>query len=251
MAPALVEVAFDGHLHYKPPANRKKVAIVGFAPTSMMMAPFDDHDWEIWGVNEIYLEIPRIDRLFELHDHKYLTRKERNPYHLQWLRQATIPIYTFQRFKDIKSSVPFPWMDMVKAFQTKYFTNTIAWMVAFAVTQGFEKIALYGIDMSRSEEYRDQRPSCEYFIGVARGMGIDVFIPEESSLLRSAFLYGKEEEKRVEMDAKLHAHKDELVAKRTNIVNSVEALITQQHQVEGSIASLDYIIKEFMPVDDF
>ena len=117
--------------------------------------------------------------------------------------------------------------------------------------QGFEKIALYGIDMSRSEEYRDQRPSCEYFIGVARGMGIDVFVPEESSLLRSAFLYGKEEQKRVEMDAKLHAHKDELVAKRTNIVNSVEELQKQQHQVEGSIASLDYVIKEFMPVDDF
>ena len=82
-------------------------------------------------------------------------------------------------------------------------------------------------------------------------MGIDVFVPEESSLLRSAFLYGKEEEKRVEMDAKLHAHKDELVAKRTNIVNSVEELRKQQHQVEGSIASLDYVIKEFMPVDDF
>ncbi len=50
----------------------KKVAIVGFAPSTRDKAPYNDPDWEIWVLNEYFSILPQtgasnITRWFELH----------------------------------------------------------------------------------------------------------------------------------------------------------------------------------------
>ena len=50
--------------------GKKTVALVGMAFTSCSLAPWDDKDVEIWGLNEqhYYPWMKRWDRWFQLHD---------------------------------------------------------------------------------------------------------------------------------------------------------------------------------------
>jgi len=47
-----------------------KIAIIGKAPSSMQLAPYNDESWEIWSINDsIYRQqVPRASRQFELHN---------------------------------------------------------------------------------------------------------------------------------------------------------------------------------------
>ena len=49
--------------------------------------------------------------------------------------------------------------------------------------------AVDGIDLAQTSEYAWQRPSVEYWIGIARGAGIEVDIPECSDILKTGEMY--------------------------------------------------------------
>ncbi len=208
--------------------TKKRVAIVGFAD-SRDMAPYKDDSWEIWGLNSLFemIDMQHVTRWFEIHDVKLFsidTNKEigfgltrtGQPY-LQALAQLNCPIYMVEKYPDIANSVRYPLEDMITEFDPKlrrlewskpfshsadldwngYFTNTISYMIALAIHDGFEEIGIYGVDMATSQggignEYAAQRPSCEYYIGVAQGRGIKITIPDEADLLKTRFIYGFE-----------------------------------------------------------
>lgn len=179
--------------------KRKKVAIVGFAPSSYLLAPFQNPDWEIWSLNEAYTlpGFTRADRWFEVHIRDEVDVTQRDPNHIDWLRaQKALPIYMIRRFDDIPMSVKFPIDQFIRKFKTSYWTNTVSYMIALAVAEGFTTIAIYGVDMAQGSvqggpsEYAEQRPSCEYFIGWARAKGCTVIVPPQSDLLGSIGLYG-------------------------------------------------------------
>lgn len=190
-------------------AQKKKIAIVGFAPSSINKAPYGDKSFEIWGVNELYKIVPRVDVLFELHDREFLASKDRNPQHLEWLRKAKIPIFMQEHYEDIPQSIPYPKDAITKDFG-RYFTNSISWMLALAIATGTEEIQLYGVDMATNEEYQHQRPSVEYFIGFARGRGIKVYIPSECDMLKCFYLYGYEDSQATQAMLKMKARVIEL-----------------------------------------
>lgn len=58
---------------------------------------------------------------------------------------------------------------------------------------------------THNTEYAAQRPSCEYFLGLARGMGIQTFVPLTSDLLKNMTLYGAEDDTaiRAKMDDRI------------------------------------------------
>lgn len=177
-----------------PQPARKKIAIVGYAP-SRSLAPYDDESWEIWGVNEIYREIPRCSVLFELHDWDWLRGPERNKEHLRTMQEATIPIYMQRHFPEIPRSIALPKAEIEQQFRSEYFTNTISWMVAEALRQQPSHLGIYGCDMALDSEYRGQRPSLEFWLGIAHGWmlaGIieQLIVPLECDLLKVAFQYG-------------------------------------------------------------
>ena len=183
--------AAGGNGHASEVNKKTKVCIVGFAPT-WPKAPYEDESFEIWACNEFHILNKRMDVLFELHSRNEIENKERDKVkkeHLTWMQNAKIPIFMIQHFDDIPSSIPYPWQHIIEKYGT-YFTNTISLQIALAIDLGFKEIHLYGVNMANDEEYASQRPSVEYFVGLARGAGITVYIPDESDILKSWTIYG-------------------------------------------------------------
>lgn len=225
--------------------KKRKVAICAYAESSRMLAPFADKSFEIWGVNELYTVVPRVDVLFELHDYKWLTQKERNPGHLKWLQESKIPIFMLKHYDDIPMSFPFP-KDQIVAEFGRYFTNSISWMVALAIKVGFEEIHMYGVDMAADSEYGTQRPSVEYFLGIAVGKGIKIYIPPQSDLLLCSSLYGFEDEGETRMILRLKARKAELAGGMQKLQQAYENAQQQYYHLQGAQENTDYIMRSFM-----
>jgi hypothetical protein len=195
---------------------KKAVAVVGFASSSRGQAPYNDPRFQIWTMNHAPLSfIPTWHVLFELHTLDHLQRvsahgSEPSPY-LKWLSEQPgpedpkhCPIYMQQHHDSIPASVAIPrdemnaWFaerggNLKGCFASDYYTSTISYMLALAIMQGREEIHLYGIDLLQDEEYAYQRPGAEYLVGFARGMGIKVYIPEQSALCAANYVYGYSE----------------------------------------------------------
>ncbi len=168
---------------------RKKVAIVGYAETSRMLAPFDDPEWSIWGMNQLYRYIPRADRWFEIH-HNWDEHVVDGTDHIGWLTGAPIPVYMVARLAQFITSVTLPIEKLIAICGRDYFSSSIAYMIALAIAERFTHIHLYGIDLIVGDEWDYQKPNAEFWIGVANGMGITVGIPSESALCRQTWRYG-------------------------------------------------------------
>lgn len=173
-----------------PPAALK-VAIVGTAPSSRMLAPFDDPSWEIWVCSPGNMNIcPRVTRWFEIHSNLLWPEHEHygKPY-LEWLSKQTFPVY-MQDNKLVARATPLPKEELVAEFGPYFFTSSFSWMLAKAIKDGAKEIALYGVDMASKDEYILQRSGGHYFIQVARQRGIKVTLPHESDLDQPPGLYG-------------------------------------------------------------
>lgn len=172
-------------------AEDRRVALVGKAPASIPRTPFDDEDVEIWSLSDNYRNLPRWDRWFELHDVDY--HREHHPDHWEFLLQDHgKPLYLLGPHAAIPHATVYPRDEVLQRFPPGYFTNSISYMIALAIMEGFTEIGIYGVDMAQHDEYAHQRPSCEWMIGFAQGMGIKVVVPEESDLLKCRKLYGYE-----------------------------------------------------------
>ena len=70
----------------------------------------------------------------------------------------------------------YPIEEVKKEFGVDYFSNTLDYAIALAILKGYESIDLYGCNMETGTEYAHQKPSCEFWIGVAIGRGVRVNI---------------------------------------------------------------------------
>jgi hypothetical protein len=193
--------------------KKKKVAILGTVPHKLQ-APFDNDEFEIWAIAHACLGDPlkKVDRIFEIHKWDEVV-KWGSP--VAWEKLfPTVPVYIREKRDDVPNSISFPFeklADKYKIFDDRnecMMTNSISWMIGLALDEGFEEIHVYGVNMSHSSEYGFQKPSCEYYLGLAKGMGVKIFVPTESDLCKSFHLYGKEEEQQTEMMKKQSVSRD-------------------------------------------
>ena len=218
----------------------KKVAILGFAP-HWEKAPFKDESFQIWGLNDLYQYLPRWTRWFEVHDRDvykldetYVTRKDGSD-HIQGLRELKCPVYMVKKYDDVPNSVPYPIEEACRYFDTRYFTNSISMMIALAIMEEFTEIHVYGVDMSVGVEYIEQRSSCEYFLGFARGKGIKVYLPPESDLLQTAFIYGFQDKEKTAYEAKVDSLIDGMEKRRLQAQNIIADQTAVVNQYIGAI----------------
>lgn len=129
-----------------------KVAIVGMAPQTRDQAPFKDESWEIWGMNEIYLFVPRLTVLFEIHDRMHYQSAFRNPDHVKWMKKTKIPIYMAKEYKDFPTCIPYPWEEMIAEYGYN-FSSCVSEMLALALHMEYKKIGIWGIELDRPEEF--------------------------------------------------------------------------------------------------
>jgi hypothetical protein len=227
--------------------TKDKVCIIGFAD-SKVQAPYDDPSYEFWGVNEMWYDksVKKCDVLFELHDYKWLVEGKRLKEHIKWLRDnKEVPVFMQQHFDDIPLSYPYPRTEIIKRFGS-YFTNTISWEIALAIQLQYKEIRIYGVNMANDVEYASQRPSCEYFIGMARGMGIEVYLPPESDLLKCLYLYGFEDGELSMMSAKYDAfirEQDQRINANNAQINNSAATLNQSI---GAKHAAEYFKKAFV-----
>ena len=180
--------ALSGQVKCVPP--RKKAAIVGFATNTLHLVPWHDPQWELWGLNQAHLHFHRrADRWFEMHTPEY-TEDVRDPQYMEFLKKCPVPIYMIDHRPDIPNSVRFPIEAAIQLAGRDYFTSSIAYMVAVGIMEGFEEIALYGINLAIGDEYFYQKACAEWWIGLAEGKGITVYVPRASALLKQWSRYG-------------------------------------------------------------
>jgi hypothetical protein len=170
--------------------KRKKVALCGFATNTLMTVPWTDPTFEIWGMNQGYLHMKRrAERWFEMHLPDAVP-DVRDPQYLQWLKDATLPIYMIERYDWAPMSVRYPIEDALRIANRDYFTSTVAFMLALADMEGFEEVHLYGINLAIGDEWFYEKPCAEYWCGRLEAKGVKLHIPSASSMLKQYRRYG-------------------------------------------------------------
>lgn len=241
---------------------RSNVAILGFTQHGYK-APWGNPEWDFKGLNDLHSvweqQWPKCfaehaDQIewYQLHrkqpDGQYPGARDEG--HTEWLAKQTCPIWMWAHDETIPASQPYPLADILtKALlptgeslsPEQYWNNSISWMIAHAILQGYKTIGLYGVDMAMDgvhgeSEYQHQRPSVEYLIGVARGLGIRVVMPQESELLKCAFLYGWDNEMHVR--SKLLQRHQGLVADEQGAVDAYETTKRSKFMITGALQLL-------------
>lgn len=86
----------------------------------------------------------------------------------------------------------YPLKEIVKKFGTDYFTNTIDFMIALAIYEGFTEIDFYGVNMAHKSEYEYQIPGVSFWCGIAMGRGVKIKFHGNSMIMKSEnnLIYG-------------------------------------------------------------
>lgn len=218
-----------------------KIALIGTAPSSRMLAPYGDPTWKIWACSPGNMNVlPRVDAWFEIHGSLLWPENKHygEPY-IAWLRQLKVPVY-MQDNRYLPNAVPLPKDKLVEEFGPYYFTSSFSWMMAMAMLEGAKEIALYGIDMASRDEYILQRPGAYHFFQEAKKRGIKMTAPYESDIMQPPGLYGYSEV--TPYGRKLLARKQEITERLNGMRAQRDQLSTQITYLEGALEDNDYNI---------
>ena len=107
------------------------------------------------------------------------------------INKLQIPIITPYKYEEIPLSKAFPLKKCVERFGLAYFSNTICYMIAYALMNGAKEISLYGINQASSSEYFHERDAVSYWLGIANGMNVKVTLNgDKSELLKGKDMFG-------------------------------------------------------------
>jgi len=150
---------------------------------------------EVWGINAIG-DVLRCDRIFHMDD--LLVQEARanaNPggniaAMVRWLKTHPGPVYTSIVREGYPGLVAFPLEEVLNARHdgnggAPYFNSTAAYAVAYAIHIGVQKISLFGLDYTLANAHKaEQGRACvEFWLGIAAARGIEIVVPDRSSLL--------------------------------------------------------------------
>lgn len=219
---------------------QKNIAILGSAPSSRGLAPFDDPSWEIWSCSPSNAggALPRVDAVFELHSQEWLLRQPEYESYRDWLAQQPT-LYMLAAHPRWPNAIPFPAREMFARYKVSFFSSTITYMLALAIDRKPDTIGLWGIDMSATDEYGRQRIGCHYFIEKAEQAGVKVIAPLESDILHEIPPYGYREVD--PMWWKIDTRIKELAAQRAQITAHMIELKKQDVLLQGALDDAQYI----------
>lgn len=233
-----------------------RVCIVGFADGHRDLAPNVlgkvEPGTEYWGLNRLHavMKDRKWHRWFEIHSlNDYYGPNPQRPdgdqEHIGWLRDFDGPIYLrpedmpLAKEWGIRSAEPYLLRETLESFG-RYFTNSVSYMIAYAIAMEYTGVSMFGVDMAsdtlQQKEYREQRPSCEYLLGVAAGRGMEILLPPQSDLLRATHLYGFHHDLH---RGKMLGRLQELGNRKENIKQQVAQLDAQRAQMIAAINQLD------------
>lgn len=178
------------------------VAIVGLGPScaslfelTRRLGGVSAYCDEVWGLNAIG-DVLKCHRIFHMDDLKVQeARAAANPAGniaamVRWLKTHPGPVYTSIVREGYPGLVAFPLQDVLNRSADQnggapYFNSTAAYAIAFAIHIGVKRISLFGLDYTFPNAHRAEqgRACCEFWLGIAAARGIEITIPETSSLM--------------------------------------------------------------------
>ena len=159
----------------------KEVIILGSGPTRTEC----DYHCETWGVNFVYTFAKKLDKLFFTDE---ASEVEKHPYQdlgrLKQLKPILVFPIVYPKFRDFGLQIDlYPIANISKRFQnTVFFSDSIAYMLAYALYYDYKKIWMYGIDFNPGLEKEQEQGGIEFWMGVALGMGVKVVVPDNSPI---------------------------------------------------------------------
>lgn len=150
---------------------------------------------EVWSINAAG-DVFACDRIFHMDDlavqeARAAARPDGNiAAMVKWLKTHPGPIYTSRLRKGYPGLVEFPLEEVLNAGHdgnggAPYFNSTAAYAIAYAIHIGASRISLFGLDytLPNSHSAERGRACCEFWLGIAAARGIEITIPETSSLM--------------------------------------------------------------------
>ena len=264
---------------------RRKFAIIGFASSSRHLAPLDDPEWVVAGMNQLQRHllhaavdedgkpivsdkgtaVPVLrhgDLWFEIHE-EWNTAIVEGTDHEGWLKECKIPCYMTRLHPGLPHAVRYPVERLIEKFDIDYFTSTPAYMFAWAVDHidrlvedrlkemprngesavdilklvrslyAEYTIGVFGIDLIVGDEYFNERPAAEFWLGQAMARNITLMIPEQSALLKQRFRYG------YEMEPADLLHENDLAKRREGHQGTHDRASHKAAELYGRLGELD------------
>ena len=214
--------------------NKKTVQFIALGPSAVECPMTKPDHVERWGIQYVW-ENWTLDRAFVMDDREWIIAKNHsfdNPKDVVGdMVRAGIPIYVSKKWLDVPNTVEYP-IEEIKSKFPHYFMDSMAYMFALAIHEGFARIEIYGIDfryynelgeliwrpeagrpwkefmkdhpdwnyeefMKQQHNWLDETHCGAFWTGLAIGKGIEVVIPKRSNLAKPIFpgdpnLYGYE-----------------------------------------------------------
>ena len=178
-----------------PHERREGVLIIG-AGLGRQEAPLHDPRYEVWTCNLIApwvhmagVRYLRADRWFDLHQHCAQTEDD-----LRWIAKCPVPIYLPE---DLQTASPlavrYPLAEMEDRYGG-YWACTFAYQIALALSEGFTRIGLYGVELAygTARERTVEWANVAWWAGYAEAKGITLELPAQSRIGRHTHRYGLE-----------------------------------------------------------
>lgn len=178
------------------------VAIVGLGPScatffelTRRLGGVSAYCDEVWGLNAMG-DVIRCDRIFHMDDLRVQeARAAAKPdgniaAMVKWLKTHPGPVYTSVVREGYPGLVAFPLEDVLNRKHdgnggAPYFNSTAAYAIAYAIHIGVKRISLFGLDytLPNSHHAEQGRACCEFWLGIAAARGIEITVPETSTML--------------------------------------------------------------------
>jgi hypothetical protein len=219
-----------------------KIALIGTAPSSRMLAPYNDPTWTIWGCSPGNMNVlPRCDAWIEVHGTNLLWPENASysAAYIKWMSELKVPVY-MQDQQLVPHALTIPKEALIKEFGPYFFTSSFAWMMGMAIMVGATEVALYGIDMASRDEYIIQRPGAYHFFMEGARRGVKIWAPYESDIMQPPPLYGYSDvgpfcRKMLARTAELKERLAPMEQQHASLTNNITYL-------KGALENQDYVI---------
>lgn len=172
-----------------------KIAIVGCAPTSVLLAPYSDPSWSIWACSPNQAtKLPRVDVWFDIHCQDIPSRGDRSNYR-RWMAEQKCVVMQ-EHDPMIPGSIAYPLDEVIEVFGkgspffTTFLSSSFALMLAMALLKKPLCVGCWGFDLHHHSEYGNQRPGVHRLLEESYHLRIPVLSPPESDLMQPAPVYG-------------------------------------------------------------
>lgn len=219
-------------------APQRNIAILGSAPPSRLLAPFDDvEEWEIWACSSENLGVlPRVDVWFELHS--LIRKAAEKPAFVQMLSRHPCVYLQEEDPQWFVGSKRYPIERMLKKYSTDLLTSSAAFMMALAIEKKPKQIGIYGLDLATISEYANQRAGMKLMIREAEKAGILVTCPPQCDLLEPTPLYAYKEA--WPMFWKLKTRRDDFQDTLDKLNDQRKKIENEMSYVQGALHDTQY-----------